>query len=241
MLHAKLINPFNRCLATVLALTLLFGCQRMPVRDPAFAAARPALPMDTRTTNGAIYQAGYDVRLFEDIKARRIGDILIVRLVESTDASKSADTSADKSSSATIANPTLLGTSPLFSVPGALPLAATKDLNLETEISADRDFSGSGQSSQQNELNGNITVSVVEVLPNGNLIVRGEKRLTINNGNEYIRLSGIVRPTDIQSDNSVLSTQIADATIMYTGDGAVANSSIMGWLGKFFMSALFPF
>ena len=103
------------------------------------------------------------------------------------------------------------------------------------------EFSGSGKSDQQNSLNGTISVSVVEVLPNGNLAIRGEKRMTLNNGNEYIRLSGIIRPSDINAGNSILSTQIADATITYTGDGPVAESNIMGWLAKFFISAIFPF
>ena len=102
-------------------------------------------------------------------------------------------------------------------------------------------FAGSGDSKQSNELTGDITVTVIEVLPNGYLMVRGEKRIGINQGNEYIRVSGIVRPTDIDSTNTVLSTKIADPTLVYVGDGAVADSNAIGWLAKFFVSALFPF
>ena len=149
-------------------------------------------------------------------------DILTVHLQENTDASKSTSTTADRESTTTVTNPTILGASPEFNVPGFVPLTSTRNLSLETNLSSSSEFEGSGASSQKNQLTGDITVTVVEVLPNGNLIVRGEKRLTINNGNEYIRLSGIVRPIDIQTDNSVMSTQIADATIMYTGDGQVA-------------------
>ena len=232
-----LVSVFFPCLLLMLA-----GCQSAPKRDPEFASVRPPLPMYNNILTGSIYQAGYDVRLFEDIKARRVGDILTVQLVESTDASKSAATTADKSSTTTITNPTILGSSPQFNVPGFLPLQDTSDRTLETNISAEREFDGSGESSQQNALTGNITVTVVEVLPNGNLMVRGEKRVTLNNGNEYVRLSGIVRSTDIGQNNSVPSTKIADATIQYTGDGGpVAGASIAGFLAKFFISAFFPF
>ncbi len=232
--------PINRCIIVIL-ISLAVGCQRTPVRDPAYAAVRPALPIVQQVPNGAIYQAGYDTRLFEDLKARRIGDILTVRLVENTGASKSAATSTDKESTTTVTNPTILGTSPQIDVPGFLPLVNTNNLSLETNLSASREFEGSGKSSQENSLSGTITVSVVEVFPNGNLVIRGEKRLTLNNGNEYIRISGIVRAVDIQADNSILSTQIADATIMYTGDGQVAETNIVGWLARFFSSVIFPF
>ena len=230
-----------RVLQGAALLLILTACQSPPKRDPGFAAVRPALPPTGAMYSGSIYQAGYDVRLYEDIKARRIGDILTVRLLESTDASKSTSSTVDKSTSATISNPTVLGSSPSFDVPGFVPLNSTSNLNLETSLSSDSEFEGSGAASQSNQLTGNITVSVVELLPNGNLMVRGEKRVTINNGNEYIRLSGIVRPTDIQSDNSVLSTQIADATISYTGDGQTQDVNVMGWLARFFVSAIFPF
>lgn len=221
--------------------TLLAACQSAPERDPGFAPIRPAYPQASAVSNGAIYQAGTEVRLYEDLRARRIGDILTVRLAEATNANKSTETQVDKETTTTVTNPTILGTTPQVDVPGFVPLATRRDLSLETNLSANREFDSSGESSQENSLTGNITVSVVEVLPNGNLLVRGEKRVTLNNGNEYIRLSGIVRAVDIQSDNSVLSTQIADATIMYTGDGPVAESNIMGWLARFFISAIFPF
>jgi flagellar L-ring protein precursor FlgH len=90
-------------------------------------------------------------------------------------------------------------------------------------------------------LSGNITVTVIEVLPNRNLYVRGEKRIGINQGNEYIRLSGIVRPEDITPQNTIESTRIADPTIVYVGEGMVADANTMGWLARFFNSVLFPF
>ena len=235
--HHKLIN----ILLIALLFTFVAGCQQKVRRDPAFATIRPALPPQPSETNGAIYQRGHDVRLFEDLKARRIGDILTVQLVESTNASKSADTTLAKATNTSITNPTIFNTSPQFSLSSSLPFVNTKDLNLTTTLASDHDFTGTGETSQQNALTGNVSVTVVEVLPNGNLIVRGEKRITLNNGNEYIRLSGIIRTVDISSTNTVLSSRIADVTIMYTGEGQVANSSLMGWLSRFFTSVVFPF
>lgn len=234
------IRTFNELIVSVLLIALA-ACQSAPKRDPEFASVRPPLPPQAEMANGSIYQAGFDVRLYEDIKARRVGDILTVHLLENTDGSKSTNSTADRSSTTTVTNPTILGANPEFGLPGFVPLTSTRNLGLETNLSSDSEFEGSGASSQKNQLTGDITVSVVELLPNGNLMVRGEKRLTINNGNEYIRLSGMVRPIDIQSDNSVRSTQIADATIMYTGDGQTADVNIMGWLARFFVSAIMPF
>jgi len=122
-----------------------------------------------------------------------------------------------------------------------LPLASNRGNNLGFSLESEHDFSGEGDSEQNNELTGNITVTVIEVLPNGYLVVRGEKRIGINQGNEYVKVSGIVRPADIDATNTVLSTRLADPTIVYVGDGAVADSNVMGWLGRFFISALMPF
>ncbi|GJM04494.1 MAG: flagellar L-ring protein [marine bacterium B5-7] len=220
---------------------LISGCQGTAKRDPAFAAVRPPLPPVEPESNGGIYKPGFDVRLFEDLKARRVGDILTVRLAEATNANKSTSTEIEKTNTSSISNPTIFGASPEFSVPKFLPLDRTEDLGLASNLSSDHEFDGSGSTAQTNALTGSIPVSVVEVLPNGNLIVRGEKRVTLNNGVEYVQLSGIIRPVDILADNSVLSTQVADATINYTGEGAVAESSLIGWLARFFASPFMPY
>ena len=219
----------------------LVACNTAPKRDPEFAAVRPPLPPVQPESNGSIYQAGFDYRFFEDVKARRVGDILTVVLEENTAASKDATTSIEKDNTTTIDNPTVFGASPEFDLPGFIPLDNTDNVNLQTDLSSSHEFEGTGSSSQNNNLTGNITVSVVEVFPNGNLFVRGEKRLTLNQGNEYIRISGMVRPTDILADNTIRSTQIADATIMYTGDGATNEANVIGWLARFFISAVMPF
>ena len=138
-------------------------------------------------------------------------------------------------------NPTVFGTQPQFSLPGGLPLANTNDNNLAFSLNSNTDFEGEGESEQNNFLSGDITVSVVEVLANGNMLVRGEKIVTINQGNEYVRLSGMISPRDIDANNTISSIRIADAQIAYTGDGATQDANVMGWLSRFFASALMPF
>lgn len=223
-------------------LIAMVGCANdLPKRDPAFAAVRPvALPVQERN-DGAIFDSRDNILLFSDYQARRVGDILTVRLEERMDAEKESETAIDKSSNSNIGNPTIFGAQPQFSLPGALPLNNTSNNNLAFQTNADRSFSGTGESDQSNFLRGDVTVSVVEVLANGNLVVRGEKIITINQGNEYIRLSGMVSPRDIDANNTIPSVRVADAQISYTGDGASNDANVMGWLSRFFASALMPF
>ena len=229
---------------TIAVTIALGGCNSMPRRDPGFAASYPDAvvnPMYAQNGSGAIFQRGYDIALFEDVKARRIGDILTIRLSEANTAQKSSDTNITRDHTTTVTNPTILGTTPKFDLPGALPLANTQDNTLASSLSAQHDFAGDAASGLSNTLTGDITVTVADVLPNGHFVVRGEKRLNLNQGNEYIKISGIVRPIDIATDNSVLSTRVADATIIYNGDGATADANRLGWLSRFFISAVFPF
>lgn len=232
---------FSRVVLLCVCVMSLVACQSLPERSPEYAAVRPVALPPLQTRDGAIYHAGYDVRLFEDARARRVGDILTVNLVENTSGSKSATTSISKSTDTTISNPTILGTTPLFNTPSILPLASKRNNNLNFGLDSSNEFEGDGSSSQSNSLSGSLSVTVAEVLPNGYLVIRGEKVVSLNQGHEYVRLSGIVRPVDIRPDNTVLSTQVADARIEYSGSGAVADSNKIGWLARFFISSLFPF
>ena len=224
----------------IAALTLV-GCNSAPKRDPAYAPVRPMAIPQAPVGNGAIYQAGYEESWFQDIRARRVGDILTIKLSENTNAKKKAKTSLDKSTNTDITNPTILGSVPQFNSVGIIPLASRTDNNLAFNLQSSNQFDGEGDSEQSNELQGDITVTVVEVLTNGYLVVRGEKRIGINQGNEYIRLSGIIRPVDIDANNEVPSTKLGDPTIVYVGDGAIADANSIGWLARFFVSAVFPF
>lgn len=233
-----------RLMLAVLVATALSACNTAPRRDPEFAAAYPAAhaaPVARQAASGAIYQHGHDIALFEDVKARRIGDILTIRLAEQNNATKTSETEIKRNNASSIENPTILGSTPQFDLPGVLPLASTRNNTLESSLTADHDFAGESESEMSNSLSGEVTVTVADVFPNGNLFVRGEKRLNINQGNEYIKISGIVRPVDIASDNSVPSTKVADATIIYNGDGATADANRAGWLTRFFVSIASPF
>lgn len=217
--------------AIILLPLFAVACTPLPTRDPAFAPVEPADLRAPAQNSGSIYQANYDMRLFEDHTAKRVGDVLTIRLVERTQARKLSEMEARKNTSLSVKAPLILG----------MEAAQLLGQDVETEVATKHLFTGEGEANQSNSLTGDLSVTVVEVLPNGNLRVRGEKRVALNQGSEYVRLSGIVRPVDIDVANTVLSSRVADATIMYTGDGAVADASKMGWLARFFMSPWFPF
>lgn len=224
----------NNNIIKIIALALLpIGCAELPPqRDPAYAPVAPADLRPPPQSTGAIYQSGYDIRLFENHAAFRVGDILTVKLQERTQAQKKADLTAKKDTTMTADAPVLLGM-------GAA--AALAGNGMETTLKTAHDFQGEGDAAQSNSLTGNIAVTVVEQLPNGNLKVRGEKVVNLNQGDEYIRVSGIVRPVDIDVSNTISSDYLADATIIYTGKGAIADASGMGWLSRILMSPWFPF
>lgn len=208
----------------------LAACVVAPSRDePAVPPEAAAVAMPASA--GAIYSAGGGLALFEDQKARRVGDLLTVVLVEKTNAEKKANTSTAKKTSDGIVNPTLFGR----------PLSVNGTGVLGFDLGSDQSFTGGGASTQSNTLSGSVTVIVTRVLPNGNLVVRGEKQVSLNQGVERVALEGIVRPIDITANNSVTSDRIANAKISYAGNGAVADANAMGWLARFFNSVLFPF
>ncbi|WP_217475487.1 flagellar basal body L-ring protein FlgH [Stutzerimonas stutzeri] len=211
------------------ALALLGGCASFnELRPDAPSTEYEPLELDYSlppTTGGGLFRSGYSGSLISDRRAVRVGDILTVVLDESTQSSKSAGTSFGKESSVGIGVPTILGK--------AYP-------NVETNAGAEREFSGSAKSSQQNTLRGSIAVSVHRVLPNGTLQIKGEKALRLNQGDEFIRLTGLVRIDDINRYNQVSSQSVANAKISYAGRGVLNDSNSAGWLTRFFASPLFP-
>ena len=208
----------------------LGGCAVTPpaqVQQPMSARAADHVPRVH--ADGAIYHGGEMFRpLFEDRRARRIGDTLTVSIAEKTSASKKTKTSAERSAEGGLSIATVQG------VPGKSAQGA------ELEASGDVSFEGGGESAANNDFSGRITVTVIEVLANGNLVVSGEKQIAINNGVEYVRLSGVVHPDTIGADNSVSSTQIADARIEYKGNGFIDEAQRMGWLQRLLLN-LSPF
>lgn len=220
-------------IAVSLGLGACASTPRHPERPPVdpVVAANAAADAAWQRNPGGIYNPQTGYALFEDPKARAAGDLLTVLLVERTQAQKSAATSTSKEGNTEIGNPTLFGR-PLTR--GGAEVGA---FGLESS----RGFDGKGDSSQSNRLSGSITVQVVERLPNGNLVVSGEKNLELNQGSERVRLSGIVRAVDVRPDNTVTSDRVADARIQYVGRGALADANAQGWLSRFFNSPWFPF
>jgi len=192
------------------------------------------------SNNGSIYNASRNIVLYEDNKASRIGDIITILLVEETNASKSASTSTIKDNNLDVVNPTLLGSPLSMSIPGLLPMGGS-NIGLDSTLSSSKSFSGEGDSSQSNQMSGTVAALITKVLRNGNLVVSGKKRITINSGDEYIHITGIVRPRDISGNNTVYSNRIANAEIAYSGTGIVSDANESGWLTRFFNSKWWPF
>ncbi|MFN3235451.1 MAG: flagellar basal body L-ring protein FlgH [Pseudomonadales bacterium] len=222
----------NRCILLIIACFGAAGCEtvQQPMQnDPFFAPKYPVAASPAPQTSGSLFATSGYTSLYDDAVARRVGDIITVQLNEQTSSSKSASTSVSKDSSTDMGEPTIFGKR--LSVPPANNLVLT-GVNNETE------FSGTGNSDQSNSLSGSIAVTITEVLPNGSFVVRGEKWMRLNQGDEFIRISGMVRPVDVSSNNTVQSTRIANARISYGGKGTLNDSNRMGWLSRFFISPL---
>lgn len=206
---------------------LLSGCIGSGVTgmsQPESAPSYQRIQAIEEHQQGAIFHPSTALGLYEDMKARRVGDILTVMLVEQTSGQNSADNSVSNTTDMSVATPTFGGS--------ARP-------NMAIDLGSENSFNGQFGSSQSNSLNGSISVTVHGVLPNGNLIVEGEKWIRINQGNEFIRLEGVIRPKDIDTNNMLYSTQIADARISYGGTGTHGNTP--GWAAKILFSPIWPF
>jgi len=213
-------------IGTTLMLTLC-GCSSLARITGDAAPVAPALPSMQMplAQSGAIYAEGGSIALFEDNRARNVGDLLTVVLVESTQAKKSAATNTSKNQDTSLGDISVFG----------------KKVNYGVGFSGDRSFAGKGDTSQSNSLSGSVTVTVVQRYPNGNLLVRGEKLLELNQGSEVVKLEGIVRSADISTSNSISSDRVGNARVTYAGRGALADSNAQGWLSRFFNSPWMPF
>jgi flagellar L-ring protein precursor FlgH len=192
--------------------------------------ARPVEQKATFTGDGAIFRAGHNERpLFEDVRARNVGDIITINIVESANVADSSANSASQAGSFSMATPTITG--------GA---AAKTLVNPYTAAGSATGSTGSKSANGgSNAFTGNITATVIEVLANGNLLVSGEKQIAVNPVNEFIRFSGVVTPITI-SNNTVQSTQVADVHIEYKGANDIDKAAVMSMLGRIFLSVM-PF
>ncbi|MFT2097330.1 flagellar basal body L-ring protein FlgH [Marinomonas sp. 2405UD66-6] len=200
--------------------------QNIQSDDPYYTPVYPNGMSPSQAPTGGIYQVGMGDVFFGDQKASKVGDILTINLNETTTSTKANAATVSKSSSATIENPTVLG----------------EELRVDTTLPQQgTDFTGNASANQNNSLSGTISVTVFREYPNGLLAVRGEKWLRLNQGDEYIRFSGIVRKQDIAPDNTVESERVADARITYSGTGDVAAGSEQGWVSRLLNSSNMPY
>lgn len=212
-----------------LFLLLTAGCSTVPptnVHQPM--TARPAPRFETASGNGAIFQASASRPLFEDRRARYVGDTITVKITESTTASTKSNNKLDRSNSATA------------SITGLSKLPGKGLLGLDLNAESANAFSGKGEAANNNVFTGNMTVTVIDVMPNGNLLVSGEKQLAIGHEQEFVRISGVVNPSFVDAFNIVESSKIADARIEYKSSGQVSDGQVMPWLARFFLNVM-PF
>lgn len=220
------------CLSGFLCLTGACTVTPTPTRhEPNYRPVWPNLAAPQAVSAGSLFQTGGSLALFNDRRATELGDVVTILLQESTRSSKSAATSISKESSNEILNPRIFGSS----------VRGTGATDIFNSLESANGFSGSGDSDQSNSLSGTISAVVTDVLPNGLLLVQGEKWFQLNRGEEYVRVSGLVRAEDIGPDNAVSSQRLADARIAYSGTGEVAQSNQPGWLTRFFLGTVNPF
>jgi flagellar L-ring protein precursor FlgH len=212
-------------LGLALALAAAAGCHSAPPPKPddGLAWTQEKLPPPS---DGAIYQAGREIVLAENPVAHHVGDIVTIVLNEATAAQKSATTTTSKATTMSMPGTTLINKKVPF---------------LTNNINDSSKFDGAGASAQSNSLTGYVTATVLKVLPNGNLFVAGEKQIALNQGKEFVRVTGVIRPIDLAADNSVPSFRVASARITYSGRGALADANAQSWLSRFFNSPWAPF
>ncbi|WP_171016080.1 flagellar basal body L-ring protein FlgH [Ramlibacter sp. 2FC] len=219
--------PGLRLLAAALPL-LLAGCETLAPKVELAGpfTARPAPAPAPAATTGSLFQAASYRPLFEEHRARAVGDSLLVNIVERVQASQRSASSVEKKGA-------------LESGISALPFASARTLGrLDASGSSSNTFSGKGGTESANDFSGTISATVIEVLPNGHLIVSGEKQIGLNHNVEVMQFTGRVDPRGIQAGNMVSSAQIADVRLAYRGQGQQAEAQAMAWLARFFLTLL---
>lgn len=207
------------------------------VYPPSYPIDNPAPPK----TNGTIYQEGHEIALYQDHLAHRVGDILTVRLEEATVGAKAANMKTNKITTTNTNNGNLTNNASTNSGSSLKPILLGSTMSsLIFDTGNDMEFNGTGQTNENNKLQGTVSVTVTRVLSNNNLVIAGETWITINQGREYIRLTGIVRPEDIEAFNTISSQRIADSRIAYSGSGQVGNTARGGLLTQL-MYKFFPY
>ena len=236
------MNPGTRSMkrlanaASVVASLALCGCEtlydevnrRPPVDVAQPTTIRPQPVAVQPVSNGSIFQTSQYRPLFEDHRARLVGDTITVQIVEKVTATQKSTSSIDKSGGLAAGVTAIPGVAGNSFVAGRANIAATSS----------NTYAGKGSTENSNDFSGTITATVIEVLPNGHLVVAGEKQIGVNHNVDVLRFSGQVDPRAIQAGNTVASAQIANVRIEQRGRGAQAEAQGIGWLGRFFLNVL---
>jgi flagellar L-ring protein FlgH len=215
-------SSFNLALALCLMLSAQAEAKKPRAPDPAFAPTPPLAQPPVEEADGGIFSAGSYTPLTSGNRAGKVGDLVTILLAERTNAAQTNGTATAKEGDFGITPPST----------GPLSLFSPEDV----KFGGDQSFNGKGVISQSNSLNGELSVTIAEIYPNGTALIKGEKLIAMNRGDERVQISGIIRLTDISADNRLLSTRVADARILYTGKGDAARASKPGWLARFFAS-----
>ncbi len=220
----------------ILGMSALTGCAAVPLSPSDVTAVKnvksPEFPKSVtiKRAAGSLWSETAGIDLYLDKKARKVGDILVVRIVEDPSASLNANTSASRSS----------GINAKLKLLGYMDALAAKNPRLAQNPGSDdliaaelaSTFEGSGSSVRDGNITAYVSAVVVQVFPNGNMFINGKREINVNNETQYLVISGVVRPADISTYNEIASTYVANAQIYYSGVGAVADKQKPGWLGK---------
>lgn len=222
----------------LLLAAIFYGCAtpQLPPRPPKYVYQDDKADKAAHSTSNSLWveTAG----LYEDVKARRLNDLVTIDVTENISGSGTADTAASKSSTLDAAITDFFG-APLNLNRNNI-FGQGKTFSPTASGSMKDDFKGAGATKREGKLIGTITAKVVEVMPNGNLIVESRKEITVNNEKQILILMGMIRPDDIAADNSVPSSKVADAQVYFVGDGIIQDKQSPGWLVKFF-DRVWPF
>jgi flagellar L-ring protein precursor FlgH len=227
-------RPALAILFTGLALAGCSSVREAKVSESFQVNYDEVVPVRESSPDGAIYSRSQSGFFLGDRRAQRVGDVLTVTLAETMSASKTNDSAIARTGSLAASFPSALFGTGGINIPAVRSPGGDGVSNPGLTTSTTSNFAGSGAANQSNSITGNITVVVTRVYENGNLWVQGQKMLTLNQGEEFVRVSGLIRPEDIAPGNVVQSSRIAQAQISYTGSGDVHDASRQGWFGRFF-------
>lgn len=236
-------------LIALAAVLMLAACGGGQTHHASYAAPAPPMvppqqytePEDRQANPGSLYNAAESPDLYADSRARRVGDIILVKVVESSKSKSKADTSASKDSSSSLGVAAAFGSKTVGVIPGVSGvMSGSVGANPMLSTSTQSALSATGETKRENYVTATIGARVLQVLPGGVLQVQGAREIRVNDETQYMVVSGLVRAQDVGADNSVESSQLADSKVEYYGKGVLADKQRPGWLTRL-LDNVWPF